>query len=315
LLDELFLIKKRFISVEKGFAGRLLISLQHQMYRAQQGIDDSCNELLSMSSSISHDVANIRTHSGYLNKDLSDLHSHLGDTCGTANESIEKIRATEVVKQRMELTYRSLENQDNWEALLVNIKEFMANGDLEAISGRLSALQKCFVSLGDSAEHEQRRVQLDDVKNSVESFLIPRLVSGLSAASPWKNSSSSMRHPAGSEGLALKIVHIFNLMERTETLKRILRDCRQRQFIARWEELLKTSQVNNFSRKSIHCVVWEQNSGFASYGYLGKNLARFLHPADPYCRLLMLTLLPWPELNLKFRLRRTTLAVSLWRNP
>ncbi|OQV16600.1 putative Conserved oligomeric Golgi complex subunit 7 [Hypsibius exemplaris] len=238
----------------EAFSGKLMGSLQQQMYRAQQGMEEASGQLLTLRSSLSHDIPAIRTHSNYLIHDLSDLHTRLDSSRGAANSSLEKIRATEMVKQRMELTYRSLENQDNWEVLLADIKELIGSGDLEAILGRLAALQKCFVQLGESVDHEARRIQLDDVKNNIESFLIPRLVAGLAAVPPWKSQGNARTVGAGSDVLALKIVQIFDLMQRTETLRRILNDCRQRQFVGHWDDLIKALQDDSIVVSIDECI-------------------------------------------------------------
>ncbi|GAU95498.1 hypothetical protein RvY_07105-2 [Ramazzottius varieornatus] len=238
----------------EGYSAKLLSNLNLQMYKEQQGLDDICNHLPRVHSSLSRDIPQIRTRFDYLIQDVSAVESLLTDS-GQSNLAVQKMRATETVKRRMEQTYRSLENQDNWEALLSNFKDVIAGGDFDVLHARMVALKKCLASLTDSLDSNERHGQLEEIKNSTESALIPRLISALASNVPW--TAETRRQSVPSDGPLQKILQVFGVMERMETAKRVLKETRLRQFVNRWEkqseqlleetsELLFDEVVSNF---------------------------------------------------------------------
>lgn len=118
----------------------------------------------------------------------------------------------------------------------------VGGGDLDVIIGRVVALQKCFVSLGDAVNHEERRRQLDEVKNHIETVMIPRLVTSLGNLEPWKGGSGGKNQ--GSEGEILRLTNVFAAMERKETVQRVIRECRLRVFVKHWDNLSRTMEVS-----------------------------------------------------------------------
>ncbi|XP_055353638.1 uncharacterized protein LOC129599429 isoform X2 [Paramacrobiotus metropolitanus] len=224
----------------EGYTSELVSNLQLHLYKTQQALDDMASQMPRLSSAIARQLPPTHSALSYIVADIQHLEANLQAHAAATSDVAERIRATEMVKQRMELTYRALENQDNWEALIANVHDVIANGDLDAIVARLVALQKCFISLSGAANYDNRREQLQDVKNRIESVLIPRLISVLSSMEPWRvGSGTNVVH--GSESLALKIISVFTTMERKDALKRVLNECRLKQMVKHWDDTATTA--------------------------------------------------------------------------
>lgn len=73
---------------------------------------------------------------------------------------------------------------DNLNLILFYIlmKQVFESGDIEAISNKLFSMQKSLAMLANVVDYEDKKLQLEGLKNRLEAMASPRLVKAFTAA-------------------------------------------------------------------------------------------------------------------------------------
>lgn len=66
------------------------------------------------------------------------------------------------------------------------IKQVFESGDIEAISNKLFSMQKSLTMLANVVDYEDKKLQLEGLKNRLEAMASPRLVQAFTAANLGK---------------------------------------------------------------------------------------------------------------------------------
>ncbi|KAF9601995.1 hypothetical protein IFM89_024541 [Coptis chinensis] len=110
---------------------------------------------------------------------------------GTSGEFIDALAKVDIVKQRMEAAYETLQDVAGLTQLSASVEDVFASGDLPQVAETLANMRHClFVAVGEVAEFANVRKQLEVLEDRLEEMLQPRLSEALSLSththSDWK---------------------------------------------------------------------------------------------------------------------------------
>ena len=88
-------------------------------------------------------------------------------------------------KMKTELMERteSLKEADNWTALANDVEDVFESGDVEKIAAKLFSMQKSLSMLINTPDYEDKKLQLEGLKNRLEAIASPKLVQAFTAGS------------------------------------------------------------------------------------------------------------------------------------
>lgn len=72
------------------------------------------------------------------------------------------------------------------------LKQIFESGDIEAISNKLFGMQKSLAMLANVVDYEDKKLQLEGLKNRLEAIASPRLVQAFTAGNLGKNIKSDL---------------------------------------------------------------------------------------------------------------------------
>ncbi|RDX89592.1 Conserved oligomeric Golgi complex subunit 7 [Mucuna pruriens] len=126
------------------------------------------------------DVIRLRDDAVSLRSAVSSILQKLKKAEGSSAESISALAKVDVVKQRMEAAYETLQDAAGLTQLSSTVEDVFASGDLPRAAETLANMRHCLSAVGEVAEFANIRKQLEVLEDRLDTMVQPRLTDALS---------------------------------------------------------------------------------------------------------------------------------------
>ncbi|KAL2591443.1 hypothetical protein AAZV13_12G012100 [Glycine max] len=126
------------------------------------------------------DVIRLRDDAVSLRSAVSSILQKLKKAEGSSAESIAALAKVDVVKQRMEAAYETLQDAAGLTQLSATVEDVFASGDLPRAAETLANMRHCLSAVGEVAEFANIRKQLEVLEDRLDNMVQPRLMDALS---------------------------------------------------------------------------------------------------------------------------------------
>ncbi|KAL1362471.1 hypothetical protein AAHE18_03G083700 [Arachis hypogaea] len=126
------------------------------------------------------DVIRLRDDAVSLRSAVSAILQKLKKAEGSSAESIAALAKVDVVKQRMEAAYETLQDAAGLTQLSSTVEDVFASGDLPRAAETLANMRHCLSAVGEVAEFANIRKQLEVLEDRLDTMVQPRLTDALS---------------------------------------------------------------------------------------------------------------------------------------
>lgn len=126
------------------------------------------------------DVIRLRDDAVSLRSAVSAILLKLKKAEGSSSESISALAKVDVVKQRMEAAYETLQDAAGLTQLSSTVEDVFASGDLPRAAETLANMRHCLSAVGEVAEFANIRKQLQVLEDRLDTMVQPRLTDALS---------------------------------------------------------------------------------------------------------------------------------------
>lgn len=125
------------------------------------------------------DILRLRDEALSLRSLVSSILLALNKAEGTSAESIAAIAKIDIVKQRMEAAYETLQDAAGLTQLSASVEDVFASGDLQQAAETLANMRHCLSAVGEVAEFANVRKQLEVLEDRLEEMVRPRISDAL----------------------------------------------------------------------------------------------------------------------------------------
>ncbi|OIW08788.1 hypothetical protein TanjilG_16369 [Lupinus angustifolius] len=126
------------------------------------------------------DVIRLRDDAVSLRSAVFGILQKLKKAEGSSAESIAALAKVDIVKQRMEAAYETLQDAAGLTQLSSTVEDVFASGDLPRAAETLANMRHCLSAVGEVAEFANIRKQLEVLEDRLDTMVQPRLTDALS---------------------------------------------------------------------------------------------------------------------------------------
>ncbi|KAI5075080.1 hypothetical protein GOP47_0009156 [Adiantum capillus-veneris] len=127
----------------------------------------------------SREIIRLRDDAASLRSTVSSILTKLKQAEGSCAESVAALARVDVVKQRMEAAYGTLQDAAGLAQLSANVETVFASGDLARAAETLANMRRCLSVIGEVPEFSNVRQQLEILEDRLEGTVLPRLSDAL----------------------------------------------------------------------------------------------------------------------------------------
>lgn len=128
----------------------------------------------------SREIIRLRDDASSLRSTVCSILSKLKQAEGSCAESVAALGRVDVVKQRMEAAYGTLQDAAGLAQLSASVETVFASGDLARAAETLANMQHCLSVIGEVPEFSNVRQQLEILEDRLEGMVLPKLSDALS---------------------------------------------------------------------------------------------------------------------------------------
>ncbi|XP_069687139.1 conserved oligomeric Golgi complex subunit 7 isoform X2 [Periplaneta americana] len=131
------------------------------------------------------------------------------------------------IKTELQASKQALHEADNWTILATDMEEVFESGDIENIYTKLVSMQQSLRILANVPDYEDRKLQLEGLKNRLEAMASPMLVQALTSASVEQSQL---------------FVRIFTAIDRLPQLLKYYHKCQKGILMQQWRNIVEMEQ-------------------------------------------------------------------------
>lgn len=190
---------------------------------------------------LSEEAATLRDKMNSVKQEIEKV----GKNTGLSIASLERID-----RLKIELTKakEALHEADNWTVLSTDVEAVFETGDIDAITSKLVSMQQSLNVLSNVADYENKKIQLEGLKNRLEALASPQMVQAFTS----KSIDQSKR-----------FVKIFQDINRLPQLLKYYMKCQKALLIQNWHSMIEIESeenilelLNNFY--GVLIVTWQE---------------------------------------------------------
>lgn len=166
-------------SLEKHLS-ELEMKLQMMSEEISASLEEQSSAALLRVPRASRDVIRLRDDALSFRTSVSGILLRLKKAEGSSAESIDALAKVDIVKQRMEAAFETLQDAAGLTQLSASVEDVFASGDLPRAAETLANMRHCLSAVGEVAEFANVRKQLEVLEDRLEEMVQPRLSEALS---------------------------------------------------------------------------------------------------------------------------------------
>ncbi|KOX76079.1 Conserved oligomeric Golgi complex subunit 7 [Melipona quadrifasciata] len=221
-------INKTFKSVEAqenkdAFVSSLVMKLQLYVQQVNGALEETSQSVLSSLPRVLRDTQLLQQEALALREKMVAVKQEIEKVEKDTASSMATLEKIDKIKTDLQTAKQGLHEADNW---------IFESGDVKAIANKLISMQKSLAMLINVIDYEDKKLQLEGLKNRLEAMASPKLVQAFTAA----NLEESKIY-----------VDIFNKMERLPQLLKYYHNCLKVSLGQEWRRTIELAQDENVS--------------------------------------------------------------------
>ncbi|XP_017783413.1 PREDICTED: conserved oligomeric Golgi complex subunit 7 [Nicrophorus vespilloides] len=205
----------------------LVMKLQLYVQEINNALEETSQQVLTLMPKIARDTKNLQLEAVTLKEKMVTVHREIvkiEEDTGNSMSSIEKLDS---IKEKLLEAKQGLHESDNWMVLVNDLEEVFDSKNVEAISAKLLSMQQSLKLLINVGDYEERKLQLDGLKNRLEAIVSPAIVLAFTT-----NQSEQ----------AAFYANIFDSIGRTGQLLKYYHKCQKDVLLKKWRNQLELEQ-------------------------------------------------------------------------
>ncbi|XP_020281658.1 conserved oligomeric Golgi complex subunit 7 isoform X1 [Pseudomyrmex gracilis] len=213
-----------------AFVSSLVMKLQLYVQQVNGALEETSQSVLSSLPRILRDTQLLQQETLALREKMVSVKQEIAKVEKDTASSMAMLEKIDRIKTELQTAKQGLHEADNWTVLANDMEELFESGDIEAISDKLFSMQKSLAMLANVVDYEDKKLQLEGLKNRLEAMASPRLVQAFTAANLVQS----------------KIyVDIFSKMERLPQLLKYYHNCLKVSLLQEWRRTIELAQDEN----------------------------------------------------------------------
>nr|XP_018910859.1 PREDICTED: conserved oligomeric Golgi complex subunit 7 [Bemisia tabaci] len=260
-------INKTFRNAEsqvskEAFVRNMVKKLQLYVQQVNCSLEDTSQQVLASLPRVSHETEVLCHEARSLQKKLQEVEGEISKVKKNAGDSIASLEALDKIKNKMLTAKQALHEADNWSILAADIEELFESGDVASIAEKIENMQSSLNALTSVSDFENRKMQLEGLKNRLEALVSPQLVQAFSS---------------GSTDDSMKFVKIFSAMDRSPNLLKYYTKFQKSLMCQKWHDTVNSEQEETVAdwMKSFYSYL------FSNYHSLSSWVTQVFTPTSP----------------------------------
>ncbi|XP_065220959.1 conserved oligomeric Golgi complex subunit 7 [Planococcus citri] len=243
-------------------AESLVTKLQLYIQEVNSVIEDDCQKMVSNMPKVINETEILNQKVLALKDELGSIKNEMENVEKNTDKSVSTLEKLDRVKNTLENVKQALHEADNWSILASDIEESFDRGNLEEITSKLYSMQQSLNVLSNADDYENKKMQLEGLKNRLEASASPHVVKAFTTANLDE---------------AVKFVNIFNKIERLPHLTKYYIKCQKGSLCQFWKSLIDSDQDLNLveqlrSLYDMLLVNWQKQMKWCSEVFVNVNL-------------------------------------------
>ncbi|XP_012250674.2 conserved oligomeric Golgi complex subunit 7 [Athalia rosae] len=181
-------INKTFKSAEAqenkdAFVSSLVMKLQLYVQQVNGALEETSQSVLSGLPRVLRDTQVLQQEALLLREKMVAVKQEIAKVEKDTGLSMVNLERIDRIKTDLQTAKQGLHEADNWTVLANDVEEVFESGDVEKIANKLSSMQKSLTMLANVLDYEDKKLQLEGLKNRLEAMASPRLVQAFTASS------------------------------------------------------------------------------------------------------------------------------------
>ncbi|XP_015590425.1 conserved oligomeric Golgi complex subunit 7 isoform X2 [Cephus cinctus] len=225
-------INKTFKSAEAqenkdAFVASLVMKLQLYVQQINGALEETSQSVLSGLPRVLRDTQLLQQEASKLREKMVAVKEEIAKVEKDTGSSIATLERIDRIKTDLQTAKQGLHEADNWTVLANDVEEVFESGDIEKIAVKLFSMQKSLSMLANVLDFEDKKLQLEGLKNRLEAMASPHLVQAFTAANLEKSKV---------------YVNIFDKMERLPQLLKYYHNCLKVSLGQEWRRTIELAQ-------------------------------------------------------------------------
>lgn len=209
------------------YVGNMVKKLQLYVQQVNSSLEEMSEEVVASLPRIMKDANVLSQEAEMLQQKMSAVKQEIIDVEKSTRASMASLERIDKIKSELLAAKQSLHEADNWTLMTTDIEEIFERGDIEVIAAKIVSMQQCLSVLTNTPDYEDKRLQLETLKNRLEAIASPHLVQAFTS-----------KHLDE----AHKFVRIFSSMERLPQLLSYYDKCQKGVYCQEVKRLLESGE-------------------------------------------------------------------------
>ncbi|KAK0159641.1 hypothetical protein PV327_010735 [Microctonus hyperodae] len=236
-------INKTFKSTEAqddkdGFVSSLVSKLQLYVQQVNGSLEETSQSVLSNLPRILRDTQLLQQEAIALKDKMIIVKDEIVRVEKNTALSMVSLENIDRMKTDLQLAKERLHEADNWTVLANDVEEVFESGDVENIAIKLFSMQKSLTMLINATDYEEKKLQLEGLKNRLEAITSPQVVQSFT-----QNNYDKSKY----------YVEIFRKIDRLPQLLKYYHNCVKVSLLQEWRKIIEQFHDNtNTIAYSLH---------------------------------------------------------------
>ncbi|XP_074109014.1 conserved oligomeric Golgi complex subunit 7 [Cotesia typhae] len=217
-----------------AYVTSLVMKLQMYVQQVNLTVEETSQNVLVSLPRIFRETQLLQQEAASLKDKMSVVKDEIAKIEKDTSLSITSLAKIDKIKFDLEQAKQSLHEADNWSILANQVEESFETDDIEVISSKIFSMQKSLSMLTTSSDYENKKLQLEGLKNRLEALASPLLVQAFTT----RNLDQSKIY-----------VTIFSEISRLDQLEKYYKNCTRVNLISEWQKI--SSSEDQFSHQLI----------------------------------------------------------------
>ncbi|XP_022909528.1 conserved oligomeric Golgi complex subunit 7 [Onthophagus taurus] len=212
---------------KESYTMSLVMKLQLYVQQVNAALEDTSQQVFMSLPKILRDTKNLQQEALSLQEKMSVVKEEIRQIEEDTGSSIASIEKLDKVKHQLEVAKQGLHESDNWTVLVNDLEEIFDSKDIDNITKKIVGMQKSLKLLVNIEDYEERKEQLEGLKNRLEAIASPFIVQAFT-----------------SNNIDQSIVYskIFSSIDRLPQLLKYYHKCQKDVLVKKWRYQLEIEQ-------------------------------------------------------------------------
>jgi hypothetical protein len=208
-------------------AASLVTKLQLMIAKMNSNLEEQADAVASTAPRLTRDVDVLKQEASALANKMTVISTDIDRVTAETGSSMQQLVALDAFKTRIQAARKAIAEADSWTTLVAEAEDALEATDIDLAAEKLRGLRNALTMLSHVVDLEARVEHVEGVKNRLEAICSPQLVDTFSACDAER---------------AIKLVGLFEDMERSQQLLRYYRKCLKARLLKAWARTVDDNQ-------------------------------------------------------------------------